>query len=98
MALNRYSRRTLLRELALILGAVAFCVPFYLLVAIALDTTAETYKTPLSFPPSPQWGNFSEAWSTGGRSGLGNAFVSSLVITVSSVAGLIVLGSLGAYA
>jgi raffinose/stachyose/melibiose transport system permease protein len=98
MALTRYSRRTLLRELALILGAAAFCVPFYLLVAIALETTAQTYKTPLSLPESPQWGNFSEAWSTGGQNGLGSALVSSLIITVSSVAGLIVLGSLGAYA
>jgi raffinose/stachyose/melibiose transport system permease protein len=98
MALTRYSRRTLLRELALILGAAAFCVPFYLLVAIALETTAQTYKTPLSFPASPRWGNFSEAWSTGGQNGLGSALGSSLIITVSSVAGLIVLGSLGAYA
>src|SRR3954468_7625706 len=97
MALPRYTRTTLLRELVLILGAVVFCLPFYLLVAIALETTAETFKTPLSFPASPQWSNFSEAWTSGGPSGLGNALVSSLIITVSSVAGLIVVGSLGAY-
>jgi raffinose/stachyose/melibiose transport system permease protein len=94
---KRYTRASLLRESALIGGALVFCLPFYLLVAIALETTAQTYKTPLSFPASPQWGNFSEAWSTGGQSGLGSALVSSLVITVSSVVGLIALGSLGAY-
>jgi raffinose/stachyose/melibiose transport system permease protein len=98
MALSRYRRTTLLRELVLIVGAILFCVPFYLLVAIALQTTAQTFKTPLSFPTSPHWGNFSEAWNTGGQHGLGSALVSSLIITVSSVAGLIVLGSLGAYA
>ncbi len=95
---RRYTRGTLLRELALVLAAGFFCVPFYLLIAIALKTTAETVKTPLSLPASPQWGNFSEAWNAGGRSGLGSALVSSLVITVSSVCGLIVLGSLAAYA
>jgi raffinose/stachyose/melibiose transport system permease protein len=95
---RRYTRGTLLRELALILAAAFFCVPFYLLLAVALETTAETVKTPLSLPASPQWGNLSEAWNAGGRSGLGSALVSSLIITVSSVAGLIVLGSLCAYA
>jgi raffinose/stachyose/melibiose transport system permease protein len=97
VALSRYTRTTLLRELVLIAGAAVFCLPFYLLIAIALETTAQTYKTPLSFPSSPQWGNFSVAWNTGGQAGLGNAFVSSLIITVSSVVGLIVLGSLCAY-
>ena len=52
----RYTRRTLARELALILVAVVFCLPFYLLVAIALETTAQTYKTPLSFPWPPHVG------------------------------------------
>jgi len=95
---RRYTRGTLLRELALVVAAGFFCLPFYLVFAIALETTAETVKTPLSFPASPQWGNFSAAWNAAGRSGLGSALVSSVVITVSSVVGLIVLGSLGAYA
>jgi raffinose/stachyose/melibiose transport system permease protein len=97
VALSRYTRGTLVRELVLIAGALVFCLPFYLLIAISLETTVQTYKTPLALPSSPQWGNFSQAWSTGGQAGLGNALVSSLIITVSSVAGLIVLGSLGAY-
>ncbi len=73
-------------------------MPFYLLVAIALDTTAETYKTPLSFPVPPHWSNFSEAWATTGQGGLRHAFESSVIITVSSVACVLVLGSLAAYA
>jgi raffinose/stachyose/melibiose transport system permease protein len=98
VGLSRYTRGTLLRELVLIAGAVVFCLPFYLLISIALETTAQTYRTPLSFPSSPRWGNFAEAWHTGGQAGLGPALVSSLVITVSSVFALIVLGSLCAYA
>jgi raffinose/stachyose/melibiose transport system permease protein len=95
--LDRYSRRTLVRELVLVAIAIVFCLPFYLLVAIALETTAQTYTRPLSFPLPPHVTNFSEAWRTGGSGGLGAALESSLIITVSSVAALILLGSLCAY-
>jgi raffinose/stachyose/melibiose transport system permease protein len=98
MGLARYTRATLLRELALILVAAAFCVPFYVLIATALDTSAQAFKAPLSFPWPPHWGNFSTAWNTGGQGGLAPALGSSIVITLGSVAGLIVLGSLCAYA
>jgi raffinose/stachyose/melibiose transport system permease protein len=95
--LDRYSRRTLARELALVAVAVVFCLPFYLLVAMALDTTAQTFVRPLAFPLPPHFGNFSEAWRTAGQAGLRPALESSLIITVPSVAGLLVLGSLCAY-
>jgi len=97
LALARYTRGTLVRELVLILVGAVYCLPFYLLVAIALESTTQTFKTPLSFPWPPHFGNFSEAWSTGGQAGLGRALASSLVITFSSVAALIVIGSLCAY-
>jgi raffinose/stachyose/melibiose transport system permease protein len=94
----RYSRRTLVRELALIAIAFVFCLPFYLLVSIALESTAQSSRSPMSFPWPPHFGNFSAAWSTRGQGALGHALWSSLVITVSSVTGLIVIGSLCAYA
>jgi raffinose/stachyose/melibiose transport system permease protein len=97
MSANRYTRRTLARELLLVGVAIVYCLPFYLLVAIALETTPESYKTPLSFPVPPHFGNFSTAWATSGQGGLAHPLVSSLIITVSSVAGIIVVGSLGAY-
>jgi raffinose/stachyose/melibiose transport system permease protein len=97
VGLSRYTRGTLVRELALVLLAVVYCLPFYLLLSIALETTSQSYKTPLSFPLPPHLGNFSQAWSTGGQGGLGHAFVSSLIITASSVVGLLALGSLCAY-
>lgn len=97
MGLSRYTRLTLARELALVAAAIVFSAPFYLLIAIALETTAQTYKTPLSFPLPPHWGNFSQAWATGGQAGLARSLESSLIITVTSVAALIVLGSLCAY-
>jgi raffinose/stachyose/melibiose transport system permease protein len=94
---NRYTRRTLGRELLLILVAVIFCLPFYLLIAVAFQSTAETYKTPFNFPIPPHFGNFSQAWNTGGQAGLGHALVTSLIITIAAVAALIALGSLCAY-
>ena len=94
---SHYTRSTLLRELSLVLVAIVFCLPFYLLIAIALETTAQTYKTPLSFPWPPRFGNFANAWSSGGERGLGHALESSAIITLSSVVALIVLGSLCAY-
>ena len=33
--------------------AAVYCLPFYLLVAIALETTAQTYKTPLRVSAAP---------------------------------------------
>src|SRR3954470_4138898 len=98
MGLARYTRRTLLRELSLLIVAGLFCVPFYLLGAIALETTAQTSNDPLSFPWPPQLGNFSTAWGTGAHGGLGHSLASSVIITVSSVVAVIVLGSLCAYA
>jgi len=98
VGLARYGRATFLRELALICVAAVFCLPFYLLVAIMLETTAQTYRTPLSFPWPPQFGNFSQAWrTTAGPVGLGHALESSLIITGSSVVCLLALGSLCAY-
>jgi len=97
VGLDRYTRGTFLREIALILVAIVYCLPFYLMFAIALESTEQTYRAPLALPSPPQLGNFAEAWHTGGQSGLPPAFVSSAIITVSSVVGLIVLGSLCAY-
>jgi raffinose/stachyose/melibiose transport system permease protein len=93
----RYTRRTLAREVALIAAALVFCLPFYLALSIALETTTQSNRTPLSFPWPPHPGSFTTAWQTGGQNGLSHALLASLIITLSSVAGLIVLGSLCAY-
>src|SRR5262249_40769959 len=97
VGLDHYTRRTLVRELALVAVAIVLCLPLYLLLAPALDTPEQSYTRPLSSPLPPHFGTSSEAWHTAGQGGLGPALKSSLIITVSSVAALIVLGSLCAY-
>jgi len=94
---HRYGRRELFRELGLIVAALIFCLPFYVLVAVSLKTDVQTYTEPLSLPRPPHWSNYSEAWNTGGDRGLVHSFQSSLIITLTSVVVLLVLGSLGAY-
>jgi raffinose/stachyose/melibiose transport system permease protein len=95
---RRYTWRVFSRELIFMLVAAIFCIPFYLLFSIALKPNAELFTSPLSFPTNPDLGNFSEAWKGQAGVGLGRAMLNSLIITVCTVAILIMIGSLCAYA
>jgi raffinose/stachyose/melibiose transport system permease protein len=96
---RRYTWKTFSRELAFLIFAAIFCIPFYVLVSIALKPNKELLTTsPLSFPSDPAFGNFTTAWKGQAGGGLGDAMVNSLVITVCTVLILILLGSLCAYA
>jgi raffinose/stachyose/melibiose transport system permease protein len=97
MALFRYTWRTFGREMALIILAAAFFVPLYLLVTISFKPPAEAFTKPLSFPTHPHASSYSDAWQQGGQEGLGQALLTSFIITFSSVIAVIVLGSLAAY-
>lgn len=94
MAARRYTWKTLSWEIWMLILALAFCLPLYLLVAVALKPTRELFTNPISFPGDPSFRNFSVAWASGG---LASALISSVVITGCSVAALIVIGSVCAY-
>lgn len=99
MGLGRYGGRALSREVLVVLIGIAFCVPLYLLITISLKTASEAYVEPLSFPGNPNWGSYENA-ATGegsGGTGMGSALFNSAIITLGSVACLIVIGSLAAY-
>jgi raffinose/stachyose/melibiose transport system permease protein len=95
MGLHRYTSKTFLRELTLLLVVAIWWVPFYFLVIIALKPDLEALQSPLSFPKQVDLGNFSTAWHD---ASLGRSLVNSLVITCGSVAALIAFGSICAYA
>lgn len=97
MGVYRYTWKTFAREMGLILGAVIFCLPIYLLAIGAVKSTSDTYLRPTTFPSDPHWDNFSYAWEHGGSAGLGKSLQSSLIITVGSVVALIAIGSLCAW-
>lgn len=94
MAARRYTLKTLSWEIWMLISALVFCLPLYLLVAVALKPSRELFTDPISFPRDPSFSNFSVAWANGG---LGSALVSSIVITGFSVAALIIIGSICAY-
>ena len=93
--MRRYTGWTLVREVLLILLAIAWMIPFYFLVIVAVKPDAEALQSPLSFPDSLHLSNFSTAWND---ASLDRSLVHSLIITGGSVLALIAVGSICAYA
>jgi raffinose/stachyose/melibiose transport system permease protein len=91
-----YGPRTFARELLMILLAALWIFPFYLLINISVrHTGGDVYASPLTPSSHPTLEPYLQAWQGGT---LGHGFVNSAIITVSSVALLIVIGSVTAYA
>lgn len=95
--LNRYSRATLVRELCLVLVAMIWWVPFYVLLTVMLKPGSEATKAPFSPPAGLELSNFSKAWQGTGGVGLGAAALNSMIITAGSVLVLLALGSISGY-
>lgn len=95
--LYRYTYRTMLRELGLLLLAALWWTPFYLLITVSLKSAKEAISTPFSLPRSFVLSNYRAAWSGTGGAGMGQSIANSVVITVGSVALLVFLGSATAY-
>ena len=93
--MRQYTGWTLVREVLLILLAIAWMIPFYFLVIVAVKPDAEALQSPLSFPDSLHLSNFSTAWND---ASLDRSLVNSLIITGGSVLALIAIGSICAYA
>ena len=93
----RYTSRTFGRELLLILVAVAWAIPFYLLVMIALKPSDEILTNPVSPPSRADFSNFAQAWEGSAGVSLGSALLNSLIITIGSVVALVAIGSICAY-
>jgi raffinose/stachyose/melibiose transport system permease protein len=95
---TRYTWKTLIREIVLIITAIIFSVPLYLLITVSLKTTLAAYTDPLSFPVSPNWINYVDAL-TGAGVGIrmDATLYNSLVITIGSCLSLIVIGSVTSY-
>jgi ABC-type glycerol-3-phosphate transport system permease component len=78
----------------LILGAIIAIYPFFWMIATSLMTLGETIlKRPL--PNEPQWVNYKDAW-TGAN--FANYFLNSVLITITTMAGLLVTSILAGYA
>jgi raffinose/stachyose/melibiose transport system permease protein len=90
----RYTRRTLAREIVMLVLAALFCVPLYLIITMSAKTIGEVYTDPLRFPTDVQWNNYPNAWRAGD---LGGSLVSSVIITGGTIVLLIIIGSFCAH-
>ena len=94
---TRYTFRTFGREILLLALAAAWWIPFVFLIVVSLKPPEETFSDPTALPENPTFDNYDVAWQGTATVGLGDAFRSSLIITIGSVALLVILGSLCAY-
>jgi len=69
--------------------------PLVLFVFSALKTQSELATSPLSFPSSLQWSNFSDAWV---QANMGAGLVNSAIVVAGTVAGVCVISGCAAYA
>jgi raffinose/stachyose/melibiose transport system permease protein len=94
----RYTKATALREGIVWLVALLSLLPFYFLVVTALKPDEELLTTGSSELPSrPTVGNFTEVLTEGGNNSILLALFHSVVITVGTIVGLVLFGSLAAY-
>ena len=78
----------------LIVGAIIALFPFFWMVSTSLMTLGETLQLRL-LPAAPQWANYAEAIE---RAKFDKYLVNSLIITLGTMAGLLITSILAAYA
>lgn len=98
MSAFRYTRRTLVRELALVLFALVWLVPFYLLINLSLKpSNGDVYSSPFKPTSALSWNNYSTAWQGTASGSLGRGFENSVIITGCSVLGIVIIASISGY-
>lgn len=91
--MSRYSWRTLVLEIIMIAAAVVFAFPLYVLVNLSLRAPSD--PSPDYAPTTaPTFDNYVEAWQ---QAGLASAMINSAIVTVASVAIIVVVSALAAY-
>ena len=96
--LDRYTKKTLGREVIMVILAALSLVPFYILVMVALKSTSEAATTsPVAPPLSPTVENFVTALSETGTRAILPSMLNSVIITAGTLVLLVVFGSIAAY-
>src|SRR3954452_18184032 len=82
---------------SLILGGVClvWIYPFLWMISAALKTNVEVASGAGLIPTAPQWGNFARAWT---QAHIGQYFANTAIITISTVAIVVVTTSMMGYA
>lgn len=91
--MHRYTWKSAVQELGLIVLAIGFLVPLYALVNVAFKPReSRTSALELDLPPTAE--NLVAAWQQGA---LGAAITNSFIVAVLSVLGVVVLAALASY-
>ncbi|MET4639833.1 carbohydrate ABC transporter permease [Mycetocola sp. 2940] len=91
--MNRYTWKTGLGESGMLVVALIFLFPIYILLNVAIRPASDS-GSPLVPTTEPTFGNFAAAWN---QSGLGGAIANSAIITIVSVLLIVAISSLAAY-
>jgi raffinose/stachyose/melibiose transport system permease protein len=91
--MKRYTWKTGILEAAMIIAAIFFLVPVYILVNLAVRTAADP-SSPMIPTVKLTFDNFVQAWVVGG---LANGMFNSLLITTVSVVLITVLAALASF-
>jgi len=91
---KRYTARLFSLEVLGIVVALLFLVPFYFVIANSMKTFAELVTNTASLPKSWNFDNYVKVWSI---IKFPRVFFNSLIITVVSNIGLVIISSMAAY-
>lgn len=94
MSHKRYTKKTFTFEVLLVVVAAIYAFPLYILFTLSLKDPEEAATSPISLPSRFYFDNFTEAWE---RAGLGSALYASFIITVVSVAIVVVIAAMAGY-
>jgi raffinose/stachyose/melibiose transport system permease protein len=98
IGLPAWARR--LQELLLTSAAALYAVPLYLMVTLSVKTDLEAAFRPFALPSSLRVENYTAAWrasAVSSNASLAPAMLNSLLVTVLSIAGLVLSGALAGY-
>ena len=90
----RYGKKTFGLELGMIVVALLFLFPIYVLFNLSLKSSSEISGGALGLPSSVKFDNYSQAWN---GAHMFAALVNSTIITVVSLVALIIVGSTASY-
>jgi raffinose/stachyose/melibiose transport system permease protein len=92
---QRYGKSQLVLELVMILAAIIYFIPVYMLLQLSFRPGHEMAQSPLGLPNFSYVGNYIQAWAA---ANMGQAMLNSAIITISSLVILVAFGSMAAYA
>lgn len=79
--------------LFLLLGFALVAYPLFWICMSSLKTSQDISVSMWALPKAPQWQNYANAW----KMGISGYFVNSLIVTLSTIGGVLLLSSLCAY-